>query len=111
MSRGDVLKAKVFEDKEQFLGFVEAKKGFQVFETRQILFLVLEAQSQFSSKIFLATHQLRFGKNCNLFGNMRRKITIGQMPKRKVLSETIKQDLPLLMYYLELPKPSWCMLG
>jgi hypothetical protein len=71
MSRGDVLKAKVFEDKEQFLGFVEAKKkGFQVFETRQILFLVLEAQSQFSSKIFLATHQLRFGKNCNLFGNM-----------------------------------------
>jgi hypothetical protein len=51
MAKGDILRLKVLEYKEQFLEFVEAKKSFQVFETRQVLFLVLDAQSRFSSKI------------------------------------------------------------
>jgi hypothetical protein len=52
MAMGNILRVKVLEYKEQFLEFVEAKKSFQVFKTRQVLFLVLEAQSWFSSKIF-----------------------------------------------------------
>jgi hypothetical protein len=43
MAMGDILKVKVLEYKEQFLEFVEVKKKFQVFVTRQVLFLVLEA--------------------------------------------------------------------
>jgi hypothetical protein len=48
----------------QLLEFVEAKKGLQFFETRKgVLFVVLDAQSQFASRILSPTHQIRFGKN------------------------------------------------
>ncbi len=59
------------EYKAQLLEFVEVKIGLQFLERKQdVLFLVLEAQNWFASKSLSISHQLKFGKNRNPYGNM-----------------------------------------